>query len=446
MATEDDSSLSSPPLVWVTQGEKQNEAYLLETDVEKCKIRWKSTNETEQVPRWSVFCPVTSQARKRKVVPSSLQQDSRLAKKKSCGDETAVSPPTSVSPQQRCKEQGRRASLLGYSFEECSSEPAVKFVKGSAQKREQGKQWLQETREMLESLELNSRKRSRKQELYVGHNSNGMLPAPHSYRNEVFCDKALLPTSCQHIKVLTDAEFKKSLSDVFDYKDHLFLHKTAMDASEAIADMAEFQGAAIRSMPDKERNAWYEKLESMEDVENVMELLEAAVDAVDLKDPFKYSFRAATFHDQTADSATRMSTYHWHKDKVGNIVCFCPLSGISYNFVAMQSNGAPRKKGSEKEQAKLETSNDYQAYKNSLPAQSTNRKMIETFEAKFLQEATALGLPRVRVYELQAADKLIFTASDYLHATIIPKQEDGIRRSLLVFHDLVPYETKDFVY
>jgi hypothetical protein len=371
------------------------------------------------------------------------------------GNNKSACPSSSPSQQQQSKVECHRASLLGYSFDFCP-DPAIKFVKGNIKMKEHAEKWLRSTREMLEAAELNSRKRTRHLEMYVG--KGNAMPTPHSYRKEVFCDKSLLPDCVTHIRIQTDAEFKKSLADVLDYKDHQFLDETSKNAIDAIRDMPEFQGAAIRSMANKERDEWYEMLTSEESVSNANDFLAGVYHeaASTLKDLFKYTGRCAAFHDQTADSASRLSAYFWHKDTVGNIVCFCPCSGYSFNFVAMQSNCVPPpeyvkvKTGRMKEPAKIETTsasfNAYQAYKTSLPGESIDRKKIELFETRFLKEATALGLPRVHVYELQPGDKLIFTAQDYLHATIIPRQKDDIRRSLIVFHDLVPYDSKEFVY
>jgi hypothetical protein len=66
--------------------------------------------------------------------------------------------------------------------------------------------------------------------------------------------------------------------------------------------------------------------------------------------------------------------------------------------------------------------------------------MVDKFESDFFKEATKIGLPRVRVYRLEPADRLIFAAASYLHATIIPKNEVGRQRALLVFHHLIPTE------
>jgi hypothetical protein len=212
----------------------------------------------------------------------------------------------------------------------------------------------------------------------------------------------------------------------------------ATEACNAIRNLPQFQWAAIRSMPKEEQVSWSRELVTPD--KNIEQLLQSKETV--LKDPFKYTFRAISFHDQTEGTDAEVSAYYSHKDKVGNLVCFHQLAGVSYNFVAVES--CKEQTGNEKEKAVLVTDcrgyKPYQEYK----ALASDCEKIEKFEADFMKKATQLGLSRVYIFQLNAGDKLIFTARDYLHGTIIPKQQDGTRRALLVFHDLIPYES--FVY
>lgn len=392
-----------------------------------------STVETEQVLE-SVASQSSSSSSQRQSVEA--MEDGSAAANVSMED---VSP--KKIPVQVRKEASERAALLGLSFDECPDNPTIKFVRGNEQRRQEGEQWLGEIRESLN--QSGQGRRSSNQELYAEHEKG--MPPPHIYRNEVFGDKDMLPESCTSIKPLTNAEFKKDLKEVHNYND--FLHQTSKDAREAVSSIPAFQGAAIRSMPQKEGDVWREWLKRNVDVRNIIESLRNANEEEnsDKKPPFKYAYHGATFHDQTPGTEQQISAYYSHKDKVGNLVCFCPLTGESYNLVAVQSSNRKRK-GKEKEQAELDPRYGsyklYQKYKDGLS--EADLSMVEKFEADFLKKATDLRLPRVFVYKLRAADKLAFAAADYLHGTIIPANDNGIRRSLLVFHDLIPYESFEY--
>jgi len=426
-----------PKLVWASQDEGMvpGAAHLLETNESDntCLNQWASDGTIECVPQKSVSaapsCPAVIEKRDDKNHGSSSM----------IVDETQI--PAAASAKRKRSEPV------------AATKPTVKFVKGGARTKEDGQRWLKETRlkiereekELAEARKLagQQRKRTSKQEHYPGEGNFGarMLP-PHTYKSVQFCDKNLLPDQCTGIKVLANAEFQKTLDVCHDFDD--FLGRRAKETCETIKKVPEFQHTAIRSMVSAtEQNAWLEKLESLDTMQSITELQEENQEG--LKDPFKYTTRAASLHEQTEQTATQVSAYYSHKDKVGNIVCFYPLSGVSYNFVAMPSKGKTKPMNGKKEKAEFERNcgshQQYEAYK---AASDADRDMIEKFEADFLKRATSEALPRVRVYKMEASDKLIFTAADYLHGTIIPKQQDGIQRALLVFHDLIPYETFEY--
>jgi hypothetical protein len=335
-------------------------------------------------------------------------------------------------------------SILGFHFEDClGCDPTVKVVKGTAMEKVEESKWLEKIKaQILEATEDSARNTTKKRrrriitELYTGADPTNGMPPPHMYQGIQFCDKRLLPDDCDAIKVLADGDYKALLEDCHDFDE--FLNDNANQARNEIKDVPEFQGAAIRSVSrEKSRRAWYEKLRSIETLPNVLDSL--SEDQTVLEDPFKQTFRCATFHYQTKGQETDISAYYSHKDKVGNIVGFKPIAGESYNLVAMQSNYP--NSGNGKERAAFEKEYDsyesYQSYKETLS--ESDRKTIDKFESIFMSKATAEGLPRVRVYKLTPGNTLLFAASDYLHGTIIPSQQAGMRRALLVFHDLIPY-------
>ena len=127
---------------------------------------------------------------------------------------------------------------------------------------------------------------------------------------------------------------------------------------------------------------------------NIDELLTVKRKSV-LKDPFKYTCRAISFHDQTEGTDAEVSAYYSHKDKVGNIVCFGQLAGVSYNFVAMESKKEQRVRREGKGCARdglrrVQTVSGIQGISFCV-----DREKIEKFEADFMKKATQQGLPRV---------------------------------------------------
>ena len=350
---------------------------------------------------------------------------------------------TEESRERRINDQIK--SIAGNVFDQCPrSNPTIKFVQGNAEDIATGQEWLEKIEQSLLETQTDAsgdvtsvrQKKRKSEELYTGADRTSGMPPPHIYQSIQFCDKRLLPRGCQAIKVLADAQYKLEIVDCRDFDE--FVTETANKARTEIQETPEFQGAAIRSLLEDPRRAWYEKLGAINTMPNVLELLSENQTA--LEDPFRLSFRSASFHYQTEGQETQLSVYYSHKDKAGNVVAFKSVAGMSYNLLASQSK-YPKTDNGAKEQAAFENEHDsyeeYQAYKESVS--ESDRKKIEKFEADFMKKATASKLPRVWVFKMTPSDKLMFAASDYLHGTVIPKQEPGIRRALLVFHDLIPY-------
>jgi len=347
----------------------------------------------------------------------------------------------SKASKQKRQRNGQLGSLQGLVFDHCDgSNPTCASAPGSLKKRQDCTMWLQKAR-----LKLEQEKHARNAELYSGGKDTTLQR--HIYTNTQFCIKGELPQECMAIKVLGDGVFGKDLNKCHDFDDFVdegdrFLRITAEAGRDLIEEKPEFLGAGIRDIPDKQlEKQWQQVAYSLETVMKPSELVQ---ENGDLQDPRSLFFRAATLHDQIEGDQDYITIYNSHKDKVGNIVMFLPLSGESFNFIAMQSmrKNTTQLKG-KKEAAKLETTGagyrKYQHYKASLS--EIDRQKVNKFESDFLQTAVAQkpSLPRVRVYKLSPSDKLCFAAKDYLHSTIIPMQKD--RRALLVFHDLVPYST-----
>ena len=332
------------------------------------------------------------------------------------------------------------------------SKPVIFYVRGNAAKREEGRKWLDKARPRLKTLKKAQEeaeasagrqvRRKSTQENYGGFQSG--MPDPHVYGNFQFYSKELLEDGCAAIKPLGDAIFSVELEhshkfDGFVGDEDGFLRGIANEAIHSIKDKWEFQGAAIRGMSEEQQGKWRQKYQSLGSKPSPSELLEANQNVLD--DPLKFTFQAASLHDQTDGTEKQISAYYSHRDKVGNLVCFCPLEGDSFNFVSMQSKYVKGACNGRKEKARFEQSHGYkkyQAYKSSLT--ETDLLKVNNFESDFMKTATDLRQPQVHVYRLMPADKLIFTARDYLHGTIIPKRDNGILRALLIFHDLIPYK------
>lgn len=235
---------------------------------------------------------------------------------------------------------------------------------------------------------------------------------------------------------------KKKIDDCLDF-DTVgggFLKRSAEEAHDKIKDLPQFVGAQVSLMPEDNQKKWKEKYSSHGSEQTITEIYESNKGF--LSNPLKNSFQAASFHEQLEDTHDQLSAYPMHKDKIGKSVCFHEVEGYSYNLVAVQSRylNSNDKVEEEVEEAQLEECygyKHYQDYKNSL--NKRDRSMVEKFESNFMKRATKEGQPRVYVYKMDPGDKLVFTASVYLHGTIVPKQDDGVRRALLVFHELIPY-------
>lgn len=271
----------------------------------------------------------------------------------------------------------------------------------------------------------------------------------HEYHNHQLYDKTLIPNGCKMIKVLTDAEYDKPLRACSDWRvldeNDMYLANIANECLNAVRKNIAFIGAAISIMPKEEKTAWEESLQSKLkcfDGASVLNAFESL--SGHLKDPFKYSFRALAIHHQSKDTNLKISMYAHHTDTIGCTVCFLGLRGVSYVFIALPSRNSKKvdevaffdkDAGSYKRY--------YQKYKKDLAPENLRR--VELFEKNFLKAAEEIGQPRVRVYRIEPADRLIFAAKYYLHGTIIPAQEDvehlppdPCRRCLAIFHDLVP--------
>jgi hypothetical protein len=318
------------------------------------------------------------------------------------------------------------------------SNPAVIFVPGNSEKRGQAREWLQMARSVLEEKE--SKTRRRKQESY-GQIVPGM-PGKHVYHSSQFCSMNLLEKDCKAIKVLTDAVYKKDLEechnmDGFVNDGDCFLRNVADAALGAIVDSWTFLGPAMSIMETDQQDEWRRRFASLREIPSASEFIDANKET--LVCPYKFTFRAVNLHDQTEGTQFGTSAYYKHKDKIGKIVFFYSLAGESYNFVATPP--PHKKRGGAGKKAHLEHTHGhdkYQMYKRSL--NRSDLSLVQKFEKDFLKEAEEKGQTSVRVYKLNCSDQLIFNATEYLHATIIPKGRNGERRALLVFHELIPYK------
>lgn len=351
---------------------------------------------------------------------------------------------SSAESKKRRKEKAQQASLLAFPFDEFrGTQPAILFEKGNHAKQEEARLWLWKARSKIQSQ--TGSHRNRNQEMYA-ERQRGM-PPPHVYTHAQFCDKVLLPAECKQIKPLANAEFnvevKKSHDFCFLADGDTFLSRISDQALSLIKHKPEFQGPAICSSPAA--SVWHDELERLHasqhlSSKSVTELINSgSISGKRLEDPFKFALRAANLHDQSVTTQEHISAYYKHKDKVGNIVCLYSLKGCSFTFIAMQSKKAKQQR--DEEASKFDTNygsvKAYTKYKSSLPMSEYDQ--VHRFEMDFMKEATRLKLPRLRVYKLDSSDMLVFTACDYLHGSIIPKQEDGFPRALLVFHQLIPH-------
>ena len=334
-------------------------------------------------------------------------------------------------------------------------DPMVKFVSGNAAKREEGFRWLEKARSKCESIaqarlqeQLAARERVKRKstrQIYSNPNHDpGKELMLHAYQDHVFYDDSCVDAGFSIIKTLGNADAGANIDDCLVFNNFVgsgdtFLENQSLQNLELIKAVPAFQCLAIESMTSKANTAaWCNVIVSLETMLNIEELMECSSDKA-LKDPFKHTFRAASLHDQAAGDEMIIQQYSPHRDKLGNIVCFLPLAGSSYNFIAMEPKRVNQV--GKKELAEFETdAGSFKAYKRYKESDCLSRKeltMIMKFESDFMKMATQQNLTRVRVYKLEPSDKLLFPAKDYLHGTIIPKQKQGNRRALLVFHDLV---------
>ena len=354
---------------------------------------------------------------------------------------------SSAVAKQRQKQKTIEASILSEPFDVIrGTAPAIMYKPGNYSQKVKASNWHKEVQSAMGS-NGGSHRRRRNLETYAEAQKG--MPPPHVYSHTQFCDKSLLPDNCQYIKPLANAEYRTDLTDCHDYgavgNDDAFLLNICSEAVDLIRQKPEFQGPAICSMDETNGMAWNKELQALKDMHRLDSdsvascLSNSSNPGESLRDPFECTLRAANLHEQSEGTHLQISAYYKHRDKVGNIVGLYTLKGCSYTFVAMQSSKYGEKSNRE-EAAILDTKYGsyklYIRYKKHLSAE--DHAKVHNFERDFMKCASALKLPRVRVYRLEAADMLIFTAADYLHASIIPVQEGGYPRSLLVFHQLIP--------
>jgi len=211
------------------------------------------------------------------------------------------------------------------------------------------------------------------------------------------------------IKVLGDREHGLSLSDCFDYDSFPFLRCLAEDTRnecckcDDLADEAKHTSSTVRK-DNKDSST----------------------------DQHPTLFSAVELH-QSPKPQTEISFFYPHNDKIGDVVCFCPLSGESYNFVAVEGRGDDKTPEFDISAGDWV---DYARFKNGLTGKDLEN--VRNYEALFKKKAKS-SRPhntRIIVFKLTPGSRLIFCAGSYFHGTIIPQQECA--RSLLVFHDLIP--------
>ena len=232
----------------------------------------------------------------------------------------------------------------------------------------------------------------------------------HSYRVTTFFDDGVYQKHVQKLKGeikclrnLTDKEVGEPIQNCQPFDASHFLSKVKNAVLEIVKKKPRFEGAAMEAANDKTT-------------------------------PFHDSLCVASLHIQDSEEA-HISAYYPHKDKFGSFVCFFLLSGFSFTFIAC------KKKGNETVEAELKGGTTlalsrYNQWKAQISLEDLQK--VSAFQAMFCKEAAKLKQTQVYVYELQQGQRLCFAAGSYLHASIIPRQQPGIRRSLIVFHDLIP--------
>lgn len=355
---------------------------------------------------------------------------------------------SSAVAKQRHKQKAIEASILAVPFDAIrGTAPAIMYKPGNYGQKVKASNWHKEVQSAMGSNAGGSHRSRRNLETYA--EAQAGMPPPHVYSHAQFCEKSLLPDNCQCIKPLANAEYRTDLTTCHDFgflgHGDEFLSNICSEAVDLIRQKPEFQGPAICSMDETNGNAWNKELQAWKDShrldsESIAKcLLNSRNPGERLRDPFEYTLQAANLHEQSEGTHLQISAYYKHRDKVGNIVGLYTLRGYSYTFVAIQSSKYGKETNREKA-ATLDTKYGsyklYRHYKEHLSAM--DQAKVHNFESDFMKRALALKLPRVRVYKLEAADMLVFTAGDYLHASIIPVQQGGYPRSLLVFHQLIP--------
>jgi hypothetical protein len=329
------------------------------------------------------------------------------------------------------KRRKKNSDAAIFNTEVRGGDPAVIFRRGNANKRDKTLNWFRPISDGLVKLS--------KSEVFGDTQRKGMPPA-HIYSHMQYCKKSIVPGDCRKIKELSNAQMGIQLQDCTDFDS--FLNEISSETCAVIKEKPEFQGAAIAFMRDNDQREWYSCLKAAKE-DGTFNATTAVEDAMrrnpGLKNLLEPTLGGASLHVQQEGTQHGISAYEAHRDKIGNIVCFYVVQGTSFNLLAMRSKFA-RKICNGKETAAIEpkegSAQQYQRYKESLSGK--DREMVEKFERDFLKEATRLELPRVRVYQMKTADKLVFPARVYFHGTIIPAQENGRPRVLLVFHDVDP--------
>ena len=157
---------------------------------------------------------------------------------------------------------------------------------------------------------------------------------------------------------------------------------------------------------------------------------------------FAPCFKAFEAHE--GDNNGEITAYYPHQDKVGNLVNFFQVEGSSFVFVAMPSY--------KKYAGKITTGGSgclakYNKWKQKLDKKK--QAMVTEFERELAKEVEAARNDArtfirdtnycIRVFHMEEGDSLCFAAKTYFHGSIIPPQEDGKRRILLIHHDLELY-------
>jgi hypothetical protein len=145
---------------------------------------------------------------------------------------------------------------------------------------------------------------------------------------------------------------------------------------------------------------------------------------------FSLAFRCIEIHVQTNEEMG-ITIYPPHCDKVqvGSLVIFLQLSGRSFNFALYPSS---------KQFEDYEKDQGYSEYMSWIDGlKKGDAKGVKQFEKDMKKEAKSC-YHGIRIFEMKAGDRLCFPAQVYPHGTIIPKQEDGTKRSLAVYHNFTP--------